>query len=137
MRRLTASCISRNLGGVTILAALNFLVGAYLVLMSFLAFWLGPFVAVYLCVTTFFLILGYGLWKLRNWARQAQIVLCMMGVVGCLLITTGVLRDGFDSEMILFFFGFTALNVAIILYLLRPQVKQAFGASKRVAEPLS
>ena len=31
MQRLTASCIGKNLGGVTILAALNFLVGAYLV----------------------------------------------------------------------------------------------------------
>ena len=127
--RLTASCISKNLGGVTILAALNFLVGAYLVLMSFLALWLGPFVVVYLCVTALFLSLGYGLWKLRNWARQIQIVLSMIYAVAFLLLTIGVLREyGFSVDLLLGP-GFTVLNVGIILYLLRSQVKQAFGAS--------
>jgi hypothetical protein len=129
MQRLTASCIGKNLGGVTILAALNFLVGAYLVLMSFLALWLGPFVVVYLCVTALFLSLGYGLWKLRSWARQTQIVLSMIGAVGWLLLTIALLRDGFDSVSLFLGSGFTVLNLVIILYLLRPQVKQAFGAS--------
>jgi hypothetical protein len=118
--------------GVTILAVLNYLVGAYLVLGSMfflLALWLGPFFVVFVGVTALFLSLGYGLCKLRNWVRQAQLALSMIGTVGCLLLTIGVLRDGFDSGIILFFFAFTALNLVIILYLLRPQVKQAFGAS--------
>ena len=118
--------------GVTILAVLNYLVGAYLVLGSMfglLALWLGPFFVVFVCVTALFLSLGYGLCKLRNWARQIQIVLSMIGAVGCLLLTIGLLRDGFDSVSLILGSGFTILNVGIILYLLRPQVKQAFGTS--------
>ena len=118
--------------GVTILAVLNSLVGAYLVfgsMFGLLALWLGPFAVVFLCVTALFLSLGYGLWKLRNWARQIQIVLSMIGAVGCLLLTIGVLRNGFDTVDLFLGPGFTVLNVVIILYLLRPQVKQAFGAS--------
>lgn len=55
--------------GVTILAVLNYLVGAYLVVGSmffFLALWLGPFFFVFLCVTALFLSPGYGLWKLTQ-----------------------------------------------------------------------
>lgn len=118
--------------GVTILAVLNYLVGAYLVVGSMfglLALWLRPFVVVFLCVTALFLSLGYGLWKLRNWARQTQIVLSMIGAVGCLLLAIGLLRDGFDTVSLFLGPGFTVLNVVIILYLLRPQVKQAFVAS--------
>jgi ABC-type uncharacterized transport system permease subunit len=118
--------------GVTILAVLNYLVGAYLFVGSMfglMALWLGPFAVVFWGVNALFFGLGYGLWKLRDWARWTQIVLCMIGAVGWLLLTISVLRDGFDSETLFLGFGFTALNVVIILCLLRPQVKQAFGAS--------
>ena len=75
-----------------------------------------------------FLSLGYGLWRLRNWARQMQIVLSMIGAVGCLLLTiNSLLRNGFDSGILFLGLGFAVPNVVIILYLVRPQVKQAFG----------
>lgn len=118
--------------GVTILAVLNYLVGAYLVVGSMfglLALWLGPFAVEFFCVTALFLSLGYGLWKLRNWARQTQIVLSIIGALGCLLLGIGLLRDGFDTVSLVLGPYFTVLNVVIILYLLRPQVKEAFGAS--------
>ena len=126
---------------VTILALLNYLVGAYLVVGSMfglLALWLGPFAVVFLCITALFLSLGYGLWKLRNWARQTQIALNMLGAVGCLLLSIDVLRDrdGFDTVDLFIAPGLTVLNIVIILYLLRPQVKQAFGArSHSVGDP--
>ena len=44
-----------------------------------------------------------------------------------MLLTIDMLRDGFDRETLFVGSGFTALNVVIILYLLRPQVKEAFG----------
>jgi uncharacterized membrane protein (DUF2068 family) len=123
----------RRPAGVTILAVLNYLVGAYLFVGSMfglLALWLGPFAVVFWGVNALFFGLGYGLWKLRDWARWTQIVLSMIIAVGCLLLTIHMLRDDLDFDsVILFFFCFTVLNVVIILYLLRPQVKQAFGTS--------
>jgi hypothetical protein len=118
--------------GVTILAVLNYLMGAYLVVGSMffvLALWLGPFFFVFLCVTALFLSLGYGLWKLRNWAWLIQIVLSAIYVLAFLLLSIGVLRDDFDTVDLFLGPGVTVINVVIILYLLRPQVKQAFGAS--------
>lgn len=85
----------------------------------------------FLGVTALFLSLGYGLWQLGNWARQTQIVLSMTGAVGCLLLTISLLREGFDSVILFVGFGLTVLNVVIIVYLLRPRVKQAFSASSR------
>lgn len=120
-------------GGVTILAVLNYLVGAYLFFGSmffFLALWLGPFFIVFVGVTTLFLSLGYGLWKLRSWAWLIQIVLSMIYAVAFLLLTIGVLRDDFDIVDLFLGPGVTVINVVIVLYLLRPQVKQAFGASR-------
>lgn len=120
--------------GITILAALNYSVGAYLFigsLFGLMALWLGPFAVVFWGVNALFFGLGYGLWKLRNWARETQIVLCMIGALAWLLLTVGVLREGFDSESLFLGLGFTVLNVVIILYLLRPRVKQAFGASSQ------
>lgn len=123
--------------GVTILAVLNYLVGVYLFVASMFglfALWLGPFALVYWGVNALFFGLGYGLWKLRDWARWIQVVLSMIYAVAFLLLTIGVLREGFDSESLFVGLGFTVLNVAITLYLLRPQVKQAFGASSHSVE---
>src|SRR6266851_1903130 len=80
----------RRPAGVTILAVLNYLVGAYLFVGSMfglLALWLGPFAVVFWGVNALFFGLGYGLWKLRDWARWTQIVLSMIIAVGCLLLT--------------------------------------------------
>ena len=119
--------------GVIILALLHYAVGLYLFVGSFFglyALWLGPYAVVFWGVNAIFLILGYGLGRLRNWARWMQIVLSTIGAVGFPLITIDMLRDGvaFGSAVPVGF-GFTVTNVVIILYLLRPQVKQVFGAS--------
>ena len=122
----------RRPAGVTILAVLNCLVGGYLFvgsLFGLLALWLGPFAVVFWGVNALFFGLGCGLWRLRSWAWLIQIVLSMIYAMGWLLLTIGVLREyGFSVDLLLGP-GFTILNAGIILYLLRPQVKQAFGTS--------
>lgn len=118
--------------GVTILAVLNYIVGAYLFVGSMFglfALWLGPFAVVFWGVNALFFGLPYGLWKLRDWARWIQLVLSMIYAVAFLLLTIGVPNDGFDTVDLLLGPGVTVINVVIILYLLRPKVKQAFGAS--------
>ena len=121
--------------GVRILAVLNYLVGACMFggsMFGLFALWLGPFALVFWGVNALFFGLGYGLWNLRDWARWTQIVLSMIAAVGCLLLTIGMLRDSLEVRGTLFFgFGSTVPNVVIILYLLRPRLKQAFGASSR------
>lgn len=118
--------------GVAILAVVNCFLGAYLFVGSMfglLALWMGPLAVPFWGVIAFFLSLGYGLWKLRNWARWTQIVLSVIGPVGWLLFAIDEVRDSSDRTALFFGLGFAVPNVVVILYLLRPHVRRAFAAS--------
>lgn len=75
-----------------------------------------------------YVIMGVGLWKLQNWARLLTIVLAALGVV---FYGVGILGALFHFHILLLYWRaiFLALNVWIIVYLLQPNVKQAFGAT--------
>jgi uncharacterized membrane protein (DUF2068 family) len=79
-------------------------------------------------VAAVYVIMGVGLWKLQNWARILTIVLAGLGV---LFFGVGILGALFHFHILLLFWRaiFLALNVWIIVYLLQPNVKQAFGAT--------
>jgi hypothetical protein len=135
--------------GVTILAVLA-LIGAGLLVLSALGVLLGGAMianmaarpgygmmagiggaiigAFFLGFAALYAVLGVGFLKLQNWARVLAIILCGLGVLfNALGILTGLLHfhplQMFSQVISL------AVNLWIALYLLKPHVKQAFGAS--------
>lgn len=74
------------------------------------------------------LLVGIGLWKLKNWARILVIVFSCLGVLSNLIGLLGGLTAG---EM--FSVGSSVvglgINVLIIWYMFQPHVKQAFAAA--------
>jgi len=77
------------------------------------------------------LVVGLGLLELQNWARILTIVLVGLG----LLSSVFSILSPF-AHMHFFFFGFlirqlitAGIEVWILVYLFRPHVKQAFGAT--------
>src|SRR3972149_12029915 len=140
--------------GVTILAVLNFL-GAALYILIGLLFILGMGIrggmmgqaggegsagamgmmmglgggagVIFIVLSLIPLLIGWGLWKLKNWARIITLVLMALGALLALL---GVALGGLAGEM--FSAGFSGVFLLIcawiIWYLLRPHVKEAFGA---------
>jgi len=74
---------------------------------------------------------GVGLLKLQNWARILTIVLTAIGLLGSVM---GVVNPFTRMHMFPFFFMTrevlsAAIEVWILVYLFRPNVKQAFGAA--------
>jgi uncharacterized membrane protein (DUF2068 family) len=76
-------------------------------------------------------VVGVGLWKLKNWARILTIVLTGIAFLGSVL---SILNP--FGHMHIFFFVFlirrlvlAAIYAWILWYLFQPNVKQAFGAT--------
>jgi Predicted membrane protein (DUF2127) len=135
--------------GVTILAVLAFVGAGLLVLFALAALMGGALLSnmsgyprfgmVAGAMVAVFLIgfaaleagIGIGLWKLQNWARVLTIVLTGLG----LLASVARLVSPF-AYLHFFFFAFlvrrlivTAIQIWILVYLFKPHVKQAFGAT--------
>jgi Predicted membrane protein (DUF2127) len=83
---------------------------------------------VFLGIAAVELVLGIGLWKLQNWARIVAVVLVSLGLILNLL---GLLRSVLHLHVILFFVQavVVAIDVWIVVYLSKPEVKQAFGGT--------
>jgi hypothetical protein len=86
----------------------------------------------YLFVSTWFLFyvayafIGFGLWKLRNWARKAILALTEFFAVVCVLVLPFLVRP---AAMAIAVVIYTSLFIAwTIWYLKRPRVCFAFGA---------
>jgi uncharacterized membrane protein (DUF2068 family) len=76
-------------------------------------------------------VVGVGLWKLKNWARIITIVLIGIGLLGSVLSIISPF-----GHMHVFFFMFlirrmilAAIYAWILWYLFQPNVKQAFGTT--------
>jgi len=136
--------------GVTILAVLAFVAAWGLVLMALLSLLGGALVSSLgargvgmmaglgaAVIAVFFLILaavevvvGIGLWKLRNWARIVTIVLCGLSFLGAVLS----ILNPFHIHVFFFLFLlrrliYAAIYAWILWYLFQPNVKQSFGAT--------
>jgi hypothetical protein len=146
--------------GVTILAILNFIGAAFCLLGGIAMIAGGGFMATLMsqqggqgsagaagvlagmgAVAGVFIIIiggisalvGFGLWKLKNWARIVSIVLLGLSIAGQLLQLLAVLAH-FNLFAFVWIAFWTAVDAFIIWYLLKPEVKAAFqGPQARIA----
>lgn len=72
--------------------------------------------------------IGLGFIKLQNWARVTAIVLTAIGIIFGLLGLLNVVMHLMIFSLILQLI-ILAIYVWILVYLLKPHVKQAFGAA--------
>jgi uncharacterized membrane protein (DUF2068 family) len=137
--------------GVTILAILNFIGAAFCLLGGIGMILGGGFVATMLsqqgqgsagaagilaglgaAAGVFIIIVGgvsalvgFGLWKLKEWARIVSIVLCGISAAFQLLGLLGSLAH-FNAFAVIWSIFWIAVDAFIIWYLLKPEVKAAF-----------
>lgn len=75
---------------------------------------------------------GVGLWKLRKWGRVLAILLVGLSFMGYAIALAKPFRptDLFlGLSLLLTGLIYTAIDAGILIYLFRPHVKQAFGAT--------
>ena len=136
--------------GVTILAALYFIGAAFLALcgilfivggsmLSGLTHTVGPASALFamggaivavilLAIAVLDLVIGIGFLKLQNWARVVAIIFLGIGVLfGLLGLVTALAH--FMIVVLVFRLIVLAIELWILVYLFKPHVKQAFGAT--------
>jgi hypothetical protein len=70
-------------------------------------------------------LLGWGLWKLKNWARIITIIFEVIGVLFSLLGLIGIFAH-FNLFSLIWTLFWMAIYCLIIWYLLKPDVKAAF-----------
>ncbi len=75
------------------------------------------------------IVMGVGLLKLKEWARMTTIILTGIGAAFGLLGLLGLLAH-FNVAALLLRVCILALQVWIIMYLLKPEVKAAFQGSR-------
>jgi hypothetical protein len=135
--------------GVTILGVLGYIGAGCLVLAALVMFLSGAMVAnltarpgfgglaaiggvllgvFFLAFAAFYVATAVGLMKLRNWARILVIIICAVGVC---FYAVGLLSALFHLQPVLVLWRAVVLVVDLWvgLYLLKPHVKQAFGAT--------
>ena len=139
--------------GVTILAVLYFIFAALTAIASILSFVGGSMLSglagssspaagagvllamggavigvICLVVAAIDFALGYGFIKLQNWARILAIVFLGISVIFGLLGLVGILTHMAVFQLV--FQGvILAIEIWILVYLFKPHVKQAFGAT--------
>ena len=134
--------------GVTILAIFNFIVAAFCLLGGIGMILGGGFIATMLsqqgqggaslfaglgaAAGVFIIIIGgvgalvgYGLWKLKGWARIVSIVLFAISAVMQLFGLLGTLAH-FNVFAFVWTVFWIAVDAFVIMYLLKPEVKAAF-----------
>ncbi len=122
--------------GLLVLAALGVLLGGAMIAnmaarpgMGMVAGIGGAILGVsFLGIAAVYAVMGIGFLKLQNWARILTIVLCGLGA---LFYALGILTAlfHFHPAVVLWRAILLAVDVWIVLYLLKPHVKQAFGAT--------
>jgi hypothetical protein len=140
MERPTGVTILAVLGfiatGLLVLAALGVLLGGAMVAnmaarpgMGMIAGIGGAIIGVALLgFAVLYAVVGFAFLKLQNWARLLVIVLCGLGV---LFNGLGVLTALFHFPVVVVTVRaiVVAVDLWVALYLLKPHVKQAFGAT--------
>lgn len=87
---------------------------------------------VILILGALYVLLGWGMWKLKNWARIITIILMALGVAGALFGVVGLLAHFSVFGLVLTVF-WLAIYSLIIWYLVKPDVKAAFQGGQAKA----
>ncbi len=114
--------------GIALLVSLEFISGLIGLGMTFylltLTYFPGNSVTYFSLSGVTSLILAYGLWIGKRWARTITLILSLVGILLCLYNILGILTvspSSFLTSIINI-----ALNVVIIYYLTRPHIKDYF-----------
>lgn len=137
--------------GVSILAVLEFLGAACLLILGLLCFAGGAMVASFLAKTpgmgaiaggavavigvvlilfaVLYAVTGYGLWALQNWGRIITMVLAALGAIFGLLGLVGAVSHMGATGMgtLIWQLIWLAFYIWVLMYLNKPHVKKAFG----------
>lgn len=85
--------------------------------------------AIWFSLYVVYAVVGFGLWKLKNWARQSVLAIIAIGICGGIVTSCVFVRPILFGISVL---GGIALEFGwIAWYLLRPRVRYAFGAWNR------
>ena len=84
--------------------------------------------AIFLAIAALYVVTGIGLLGLKNWARVLTIVLIALGLVSGAFGLVSSLSH-FSIGLLLWRACIFAIDVWILIYLFKPHVKQAFGAT--------
>jgi hypothetical protein len=122
--------------GLLVLAALGVLLGGAMVANMAARPGMGMMAGIggavlggfFVVIAAVYAVVGAGFLKLQNWARVLTIVLCGLGVLFYALgILTALVH--FHPLLVVWRAVLLAVDLWIVLYLLKPHVKQAFGAT--------
>lgn len=106
--------------GVTVIAVLQFIGGVLGIIGGIAALGVSPFLGIVsLILGVAAIALGVGMWQLKPWAWMGTLVVQGIGVLQNIWI---MIDQGFGAGIISL-----VINVIIIAYLLRPEIKAAFG----------
>jgi hypothetical protein len=78
-------------------------------------------------VTTLYVAIGWGLLKLRNWARILSIVFAGIGLASSPVALANFGGRLYPFQVVRFGAGFV-IDICVLIYLFRPHVKKAFGS---------
>jgi hypothetical protein len=76
-----------------------------------------------------YVVIGFGLWKLKNWARKSVIILSLLAIAAAFVVSAAFVRPILMASC--------AIGAALVecgwiaWYLMRPRVQYAFGAWNR------
>jgi hypothetical protein len=122
--------------GLSVLAAMGMLVGGAMIAnmaarpgMGMIAGIGGVALGIFfLVIAVLYAVIGTGMFKLQNWARMLVIILSFLGAALNALSFLGALFH-FRPFAMLWSLIVIGINLWIATYLLKPHVKQAFGAT--------
>ena len=133
--------------GVTFLAVLAFICAGAAALVGVASFFMGGVLSkmmetsgmgslmagagavigvVILIFAGLYFLMGFGLWRLKNWGRILTLVIVALGLLTAAMGLFKMLSP-FHAGVFLWQLFWCAFDVWIILYLLKPHVKQAFS----------
>lgn len=121
--------------GLTVLVALAFMMGSAAISQmvgggtgSAMFVGLGAIGGVFILgFAILYLVVGFGLWTLKNWGRLLMLILAAIGLIfGALGLLSALMH--MRIPVMVWQLIVCGIDVWIITYLLKPHVKQAFGA---------
>lgn len=122
--------------GLSVLAALGMLLGGAIIANMAARPGMGMIAGVggvalgifFLVIAVLYAVIGTGMFKLQNWARMLVIILsCLGALLNALSLLAALFH--FHPFAVLWYLIIIGVNVWIAMYLLKPHVKQAFGAT--------